>query len=84
MKCIDQLEQEFYSGGDEVVVRGLPYIKALRLFDRVVSSCFGMTLQPGYEEAIESFHKAYLELEISVTPKVNSFIVKQGSFKFLF
>ena len=55
----------------DVVINGLPYIQTFRAFDSVVKLCFGVTLQPGYEAAIETFKSTYLDLNISVTPKVN-------------
>ena len=59
------------SEGNDVQAQGLLYLRALRCFDRVVSSCFGMTLDPGYIEAITDFKDAYGDLNISITPKVN-------------
>ena len=50
--------------------KGLPYSRALILFDKLVSSCFGMTLDPRYEELISEFREAYCDLGITVTPKV--------------
>ena len=46
------------------------YVSALRSFGRVVKSCFGLTLSPSYQADIEHFRKCYLNLDISVTPKV--------------
>ena len=56
--------------GGEAAVRGLAYVRALRCFDEVVTLCFGVRLQKGYEESIDRFKQAYLDLDISVTPKV--------------
>ena len=67
LKCLDQLEFELMSEGGEDIIKGLPFIKAL---DRVVSLCFGILLDPAYVEAIQDFKKSYLDLGITVTPKV--------------
>ena len=46
------------------------YVPALRAFGRVVRSCFGLSLDPSYKAHIAHFKKVYLNLGISVTPKV--------------
>ena len=46
------------------------FVSALRAFGRVVKSCFGMALSPSYAADIQHFRKCYLNLGISVTPKV--------------
>ena len=46
------------------------YVSALRAFGRVVKSCFGLKLSSSYISDIEHFKKCYLNLGISVTPKV--------------
>ena len=61
------------SQAGEAVVNGLPYIQAFRSFDQVVSKCFGVSLKEGYKEAIEDFKTAYMNLGITVTPKVYCF-----------
>ena len=58
------------SQAGEAVVNRLPYIQAFRSFDQVVSKCFGVSLKEGYKEAIEDFKTAYMNLGITVTPKV--------------
>ena len=52
------------------VINGLPFIQTFRAFSKVVSSCFGVSLQEDYEVHILEFRRLYLELGISVTPKV--------------
>ena len=54
----------------DVIVNGLPYIEAFRAFGNVVKTCFGVLLQPGFKEAIEIFQNSYMNLNITVTPKV--------------
>ena len=70
MRSIGKLEEAFLLEGGEVLVKGMPFIKALRLFDTVVTSCFGMALDPQFEDHISAFKEAYLGLGISVTPKI--------------
>ena len=48
------------------------YVSALRAFGRVVTSCFGLSLSLTYKADIDLFKKCYLNLGISVTPKVCS------------
>ena len=48
------------------------YVPALRAFGRVVNSCFGLKLSPSYMSDIDYFKRCYLNLGISVTPKVFS------------
>ena len=67
---IGKLELELMSEAGEAVINGLPYIQAFRTFDQVVSKCFGVTLEEGYKEAIEEFRAAYMDLGVTVTPKV--------------
>ena len=51
------------------------FVPALRAFGRVVKSCFGLSLSPTYKADIEHFRKCYLNLGISVTPKVRDFVL---------
>ena len=67
---IGKLELELMSESGEAVINGLPYIQAFRSFDQVVSKCFGVSLKEGYKEAIGDFKTAYINLGITVTPKV--------------
>ena len=70
MKLTDKLEEELMQQCGDAIINGLPYIETFRAFDKVVGKCFGVSLQPGYEGAIEIFRNSYLNLSISVTPKV--------------
>ena len=56
-----------------MLVKGRPFIKALKFFKSIVSACFGVNFDPQYEELIFAFNKAYLDLGISVTPKVQKY-----------
>ncbi len=48
-------------------------IKCIRAFNKVVSACFGVSLQHDYEMTIFEFQDAFMELrEVSVTPKVHA------------
>ena len=71
LKRVDSLELALKKESSMSMVEGLPYIAALRAFDRVVVACFGMELKPDYKEHIAMFSKLYRELDISVTPKVH-------------
>ena len=55
LKSIDKLEREVMKLKTETCIEVLPYIETLRSFDRVVSSCFSQSLDPGYETKIEIF-----------------------------
>ena len=48
------------------------YAKVLKLFDNVVKSCFGYELIENYQDAIQQFRIGYMNLNISVTPKVHA------------
>ena len=71
LKSVDKLEREVMKLKTETCIEVLPYIETLRSFDRVVSSCFSQSLDPGYERNIETFSTKYRSLGISVTPKVH-------------
>ena len=72
MLCI---RRRIHSEEADVHAKGLPIIKAIRLFDTVVTSCFGMTVDENYMRHIENFRNAYLDLDIFVTLKVFTFEV---------
>ena len=67
LKSLDKLQQV-------APLHILKYVHALRCLRRVVDSCFGMTLDPEYEAHIAQFADIYLDLGISVTPKVHILI----------
>ena len=75
LKSVPMLETLLMLEGPQEIRKGVPYIKVLSLFDKVVDTCFGMTLKPKYEEAILAFKEAYMELGVSITPKVFKHIV---------
>lgn len=50
----------------------LPYIKALDDFRLVVKSCFGEVLDPNFSNHIENFQESYMDLGISITPKIHA------------
>ena len=77
LNAIDNLERAFQDHSVEVFLKGLPYIEALRKFNKVREKAFGMDLEEGWVEAIREFEISYRGLRnkankpISVTPKVN-------------
>ena len=71
LRCIDKLEVMLMKECPDRIVEALPYIAVLRAFNKVVHSCFGVTLLEGYAENITMFSKLYRELGITVTPKVH-------------
>ena len=48
------------------------YVDAFNAFDEVVMSCYGTVLQQNYKQKIEEFQKKYLNLKVSVTPKLHA------------
>ena len=56
------------------------YVHVLRCLHQVVMSCFGMSLEPEYTSNIELFKDMYLDLGISVTPKVHILITHVPDF----
>ena len=76
LKCLDSLEFELSKCSVAVHIRGLPYIRVLRAFDKVVHTCFGSTLLVGWQQHLADFSESYKALRsrhdrpISVTPKV--------------
>ena len=70
LKKLNKLEVALEEEGVEVATKGHPFIKTFKALDEVVNSCFGMELRPGYQGKIEEFKACYLDLGISVTPKV--------------
>lgn len=49
-----------------------PVVRCFRSFNTVVSSCFGQDLKASFKDDIEAFRNDYLDLEISITPKVHA------------
>ena len=47
------------------------YADTLEKIDKVVKACYGTQLLPSYKEDIVDFRNSYLDLGISVTPKVH-------------
>ena len=50
----------------------LPYVRALRDFRKVVKSCFSINLHESFETDILAFKESFMDLEISITPKVHA------------
>ena len=70
LKKLDKLEQAFFLAGFEEAVNGRPFIASMRSFSRVVDLCFQVELKEGYQESIKEFERKYLELNVTITPKV--------------
>ena len=49
-----------------------PYVCALRSFSKVVSACFGMTLDELYQQAISQFQKDVVSLGVNITLKLHT------------
>ena len=52
----------------------LPYVRALRDFRKVVKSCFSAVLHGTFEDDIQAFRESFMDLDLSVTPKVHALI----------
>ena len=81
LRRVDSLEQTLMKESITTIIAGMPYVAALRAFDRVVVSCFGMELSGDYKQTISRFSKLYREIGISVTPKVRFLDVKEKKIK---
>ena len=54
------------------IIEGLAYAAAFEAFNSVVESCFGYHLNHDFVKSINHFKDMYLNLEISVTPKLHA------------
>ena len=70
LRKIDLLENKLSSEPPAVVQAGLKFCKAFRSFHKVVESCFGNKLNSDFKLTISSFKQDYLQLGITITPKV--------------
>ena len=62
---VDRLERSVMELNMETIIEALPFVHTIRLFEKVITACFGQTLNH-----IDAFSKKYRSLDISVTPKV--------------
>ena len=69
LKNVDKLERLVMRLDMEVTIEALPFTQTLRLFEKVVTACFGQSLDPGYKDNIDAFARQYRSLDISVTPR---------------
>ena len=53
-------------------LEGKKFVTAFRDLNIVIKSCFGSTLEPHYEDAISCFKRSFMDLCISVTPKIHA------------
>lgn len=78
LQCMDSLELELSKCTGEQFITGMPYIRALRAFNMVVTSCFGSHLLQGWQGHLAEFTDSYRALRsrkdkpISITPKVGN------------
>ena len=73
LQYVDKLERDVKNLDFETATKALPFVEALRQLDKVVTACFGQSLDPEYENHIAAFSKQYRSLDISITPKVLHF-----------
>ena len=78
---IDILERDIMKMDPETIIKSLPFVQCLRKFEKVVTACFGQTLDLSYGAYIDEFSTTYRSLDISVTPKVH--IVERHVSEFL-
>ena len=71
LRKLDQLESHFEEEDIDTQMKGLQFVEVLRSFSKVVSSCFGGYLSEEYLNNIIQFRTLYMQLGISVTPKVH-------------
>ena len=73
LQCVDSLERDVKMLDFVTATKALPFVETLRQLNKVVTSCFGQTLDHEYENHINAFSKQYRSLGISITPKVSNF-----------
>ncbi len=72
-------------GAVDVLQRELPaslhkFVFALKTFDKVRTACFGQKLGDTFLQDISNFKQAYMQLELSVTPKVHCVFTRVAKF----
>ena len=73
---VDILQQALEQESEAAVLNGFPFIHTFRAFSKVVSSCFGVSLQEDFQAQIFEFKRLYLALGVSVTPKVTKLLTR--------
>ena len=71
LQCVDSLERDGKMFDFIIATKALPFVETLRQLNKVVTSCFGQTLDCEYENHINAFSKKYRSL--GITPKVLNF-----------
>lgn len=71
LNMTEKLEKAFNEAGESVASKGKPFLASLKSFSKVVELAFQVDLKEGYQESIREFELNYMELGVSVTPKVN-------------
>ena len=64
----------------EALTIAMPIIRAMRAFNLVRKSCFGVTLFPNYKERIEDFAHLWKQCDRSITLKSHILFVHVGQF----
>ena len=73
---LDSLEFMLSQCSSNNHIKGLPFIRAMKAFNMVVTSCFGSYVQLGWQDCISEFTQSYKALQssndrpVTVTPKV--------------
>ena len=89
LKCLGSLELELSKCSAGIYMKGLPFIRVFRAFDKIVSTRFGNDLLPGWEQHLVEFTQSYRALRsskdrpISITPQVGnskSFLARSVNF----
>ena len=60
----------FMEEGGKGADNGIWFTRALSMFNKVVTACFGMSLDPQFEDFISEIKEAYYDLGIEATTKV--------------
>ena len=56
------------------------FVRALRALNNIVISCFGELLTPTYVSDITEFRQAFLDTELSITPKIHAILTHVPQF----
>lgn len=71
---------EVLASSDDSRFRTQLFVRAFQTLNSVVTSCFGMELADSYDDDIESFKEAYIDLGYPASPKVHALLVHVPEF----